>query len=209
LKYEKELTGFYISGHPLDQFHDEITFFTNIDIARLEANMKTLVGRNCTFAGIISNVQHRVSKSNGNPYGSCTIEDVNGSVSLSFFSENYIKFRYFLENDIMVLVDVKVEHRQHLDEPELRPQSIILLEDAINQRGKALQMNLELEQITPELTETLQQQLKNNRGNGSVSIQIHDAANNMKVKLNSNKKTDLFHLSRFLKANTKIEYRIR
>jgi DNA polymerase-3 subunit alpha len=209
LKYEKELTGFYISGHPLEQFHDEMTFFTNIDIARLSENMSALEGRSCTFAGIVSNVQHRIAKSNGNPYGNCTLEDANGSVSLSFFSENYLKYKHLLENDNLLLADVKVERRPHVDVTELRPQNLILLEETINQRGKAVQINLELEHITPKLTETLQKEIKSNKGTGTVTIQIHDTTTNMKVKLNSNKKTDLFHLTRFLKANTKIEYKIR
>jgi DNA polymerase-3 subunit alpha len=209
LKYEKELTGFYISGHPLEQFHDEIQFFTNITIARLSENLNTMVGKSCTVAGIVSNVQHRIAKSNGNPYGSCTIEDNNGSIPLSFFSENYLKYKHFLENDKMLLIDVKVEHRPHLDVPDVRPQSIILLEEAINQRGRSIQINFDLDQITPELTEALQKQIKNNKGNGSVTIQIHDANANMKVKLNSNKKTDLLSLVHFLKAHTKVEYKIR
>ena len=209
LKYEKELTGFYISGHPLEQFHDEIEFFTNIDIGRLADNLNALVGKSCTFAGIVSNVQHRISKSNGNPYGNCTVEDNNGSVSLSFFSDNYLKYKHLLEQDKMLLVDVKIEHRQYTETPELRPQSIILLEETINQRAKQVQLNLELNQITPELTEMLQKQIKNNKGNGSVIFQIHDTDANMKVKLNSNKKTDLYRLTRFLKANTKIEYKIK
>ena len=207
LKHEKELTGFYISGHPLDQFHDEITFFANIDIARLSENMKAMVGKSCTFAGIVSNVQHRIAKS-GNSYGSCNIEDANGSISMNFFSENYLKHKHLLENDFLLLLDVKVEHRPHRDVPELTPLSIILLKDAIKQRGKSLQMNLELEQITPELTEALRKQMKN-KGTGAVSIQIHAPTTNMKVKLNSNKKTDLTELADFLKKHTKIEYKIR
>ncbi|MCL2510788.1 MAG: DNA polymerase III subunit alpha [Bacteroidales bacterium] len=207
LKYEKDLTGFYISGHPLDQFQDEMTFFTNTDIAHLVENMKTTVGKSYTFAGIVSNAQHRIAKS-GNTYGSCNIEDANGSVSLSFFSENYMKFRHLLENDNLLLIDVKVEHRQHRDAPELTPQSITLLAEAINQRGKFIQINLDLEQITPQLTETLCKQMKN-KGNGAITFQINDITANMKVKLNSNKKTNLLSLARFLKANAKIEYKIR
>ena len=209
LKYEKELTGFYISGHPLEQFHDEIRFFTNITISRLTENINNMVGKSCTFAGIVSNVQHRISKTNGNPYGSCTIEDENGSISMSFFSENYLKYKHLLENDKMLLVDVKIEHRPHIDTPEVRPQSMILLEETIIQRGKYIQINLDLEQITPELTATLQKQIKSNKGHGNIIIQIHDTKTNMKVKLNSNRKTDLFLLAHFLKTETKIEYVIR
>ena len=209
LKYEKELTGFYISGHPLEQFHDEIQSFTNIDVARLSENLNAMVGRSFTVAGIVSNVQHRISKSNGNPYGSCTLEDNNGSLPLSFFSENYLKYKHLLENDKLLLVDVKIEHRPHLDTPDVRPQSIILLEEAINQRGKAIYINLDLDQITPDLTEKLQKQIRTNKGTGIVIIQLHDASANMKVKLNSKMKTDLLRLARFLKGNTKVEYRIR
>ena len=94
LRREKEVVGIYISGHPLDDFKREIKAFcknTVSDFARLEEH----VNRELTVAGVITDVQHRVSK-NGKGWGLFTLEDYNESYELRIFGEEYLKFRHFL-----------------------------------------------------------------------------------------------------------------
>ncbi|PIY34029.1 MAG: hypothetical protein COZ08_04165, partial [Bacteroidetes bacterium CG_4_10_14_3_um_filter_42_6] len=82
LFFEKEVTGFYISGHPLDPFAMTIKRFCNITIDDLRNNMVNLKGQQVTFAGLITSVTQRTSKK-GSLYGQFTIEDFSGDLSLT------------------------------------------------------------------------------------------------------------------------------
>ena len=61
LRREKEVVGIYISGHPLDDFKKEINAFCNSNIAAF-TDLERYVNRELTVAGVITDVQHRVSQ---------------------------------------------------------------------------------------------------------------------------------------------------
>ncbi|MGN6646442.1 MAG: DNA polymerase III subunit alpha [Cytophaga sp.] len=92
LKKEKEIVGFYISGHPLDQFKLEIDNFCNCP---LENVMSSPQGKDLTVAGIVTKVNVRQSK-NGKPFVLFTIEDYTGSLDLALFGEDYLKHAHFI-----------------------------------------------------------------------------------------------------------------
>ena len=61
LSQERDVVGVFISGHPLDDFKNEIKYFCNASLAHLK-NLEPLVNREVSFAGIVTGVEHRVSK---------------------------------------------------------------------------------------------------------------------------------------------------
>jgi DNA polymerase-3 subunit alpha len=94
LAKEKEVVGIYISGHPLDDFKYEIKYFCN---AKLEAlkNLEANVNKNLSFGGIITQVQHRVTK-NGKGWATFVLEGYDESFEFRIFNEEYLKFKHFL-----------------------------------------------------------------------------------------------------------------
>ena len=97
LSKEKEMIGIYISGHPLDDFKTEIQYFCNARVDSLQ-NISQLEGKELSFAGIITDVQHRVSK-NGKPWGMFTFEDYSDAYEFRLFNEDYLKFRHYLNSE--------------------------------------------------------------------------------------------------------------
>ena len=61
LSQEKEVIGIYISAHPLDDFKNELKF-CNASLKHFKADLTKFVNMNLAFAGIVTDVQHRVSK---------------------------------------------------------------------------------------------------------------------------------------------------
>ena len=61
LKKEKDVIGIYISGHPLDDYMDSVKFFSNIKLNDLK-NLNPLVDKEVRIAGIIGEVEHKISK---------------------------------------------------------------------------------------------------------------------------------------------------
>ena len=85
LNIEREMVGLYISGHPLDQYRFEMKFLMNATLGDLK-ELDKHTGRELRFGGIVSSVQHRVSKK-GNPFGQFTMEDFNDNYQFYLFSQ--------------------------------------------------------------------------------------------------------------------------
>ena len=94
LSQEKEVIGMYISAHPLDDFKNEM-IFCNAAIKDLKGDLQKIVGNNLSFAGIITDVQHRVSKA-GKGWAAFTIEDYGDSNEFRIFGEDYLKMTHFV-----------------------------------------------------------------------------------------------------------------
>src|SRR5208283_6220616 len=81
LQKEKEIVGFYISGHPLDEYSVEIDNFCNSKINQLKTNddLKKMKTKEVRFAGIVTAAAQKLTKK-GDPFGSFTIEDYDDSL---------------------------------------------------------------------------------------------------------------------------------
>ena len=110
LSFEKEVIGFYLSGHPLDSYQPEIKEFCMNKVSDLSDSTRYR-GREITFPGIITSVNHRTNKS-GAPFANFTIEDFDGNATLFLFSENYLRFKHLLVPDTFVFVMARIEQRQ-------------------------------------------------------------------------------------------------
>ncbi|MFW6019866.1 MAG: DNA polymerase III subunit alpha, partial [Bacteroidales bacterium] len=86
LQAEKELIGFYISGHPLDEFKLEIDNLTNVSIDFLNNNLENYKNREVVFAGMVTDAVKKITKK-GKDFGIMTLEDYTGSIKLMLFSE--------------------------------------------------------------------------------------------------------------------------
>src|SRR5690606_22668110 len=94
LAKEKEVVGIYISGHPLDDYKFEMRYFCHSKLEGLK-NLEQHVGKNLSFGGIVTNVQHRTAK-NGKGWATFVVEGYDESFEFRIFDEEYLKFRHFL-----------------------------------------------------------------------------------------------------------------
>ena len=106
LAREKEVVGIYISGHPLDDFRVEMNTFCNATLAFFK-NLEPYVNRELCFGGVVTDVQHRVSKQ-GKGWALFTLEDYTDSFEFRIFGEEYLRFRHFFVKNSFVFVKVRV-----------------------------------------------------------------------------------------------------
>jgi DNA polymerase-3 subunit alpha len=97
LKAEREVVGVYISGHPLDDHRLAIDTYCNTDLVTLQTEEAKARPQEYKFAGIVTGVQHRMSKT-GNPFGIFELEDHEGTFEIGLFGEDYTKFREFFSD---------------------------------------------------------------------------------------------------------------
>jgi len=144
LAHEKELLGFYVTGHPLTPFVPLLQKYTLTTLAKLGELPNRALTR---VGGMVSAVQNGFSKKSGKPYSLVTLEDLEGSVQLLCMNENYDKFRPLLEVNKTLLVTGEVNTGE--DKPKMFPQDIMLLEDAPRKYTKQVQLRLNLAHLQP------------------------------------------------------------
>lgn len=174
LRNEKEIIGFYMTGHPLDTYRHEIENFCSVSIGELKADMKVFKGREISFAGMVVDSNQRIGK-NGKQYGNFTVEDYMDSIQLNLFSEEYLKVRHFLTIGCFLYIKAKVESR--FDDPNqltVRISSISLLPELFEKMAKCISISVNLNELTKELVEELYQLAKKHKGKCQLKIQVKD-----------------------------------
>jgi DNA polymerase-3 subunit alpha len=184
LKKEKEVIGFYISGHPLDDFRFEIQSFCSNSIEDLQT-IDRYKNRDVSFAGIITEVNHRMSKT-GKPFGNFTLEDFSGAMQLTLFGEDYGKLKQFLEPESLVFIRAKVQNRFHQpDAWEIKPNSIQFLSDIADKMSKQLLVKMRLWDVNKGMISKLGEVFERHKGSVAVRLQIVDVEQNWSVPFTS------------------------
>jgi DNA polymerase-3 subunit alpha len=152
LAHEKELLGFYVTGHPLTPFAPILEKYCLANTAKLAE----LPNRSLTrIGGMIAAVTHGFSKKSGKPYSMVTLEDLEGSVQVLVMNENYDKFRPLLEVNKAILVVGEVNTGD--DKPKIFPQEIMPLEDAPKKYTKQVHLRLHTAHLKPEQLESVRE----------------------------------------------------
>lgn len=112
LKFEKNLTGIYFSGHPLDKVRNLLVKKTTCDLIRLEEVQNNA---KAVFGGIVSAVKVRTSKS-GDKFANVELEDLYGIISITFFPKAYASCSDKLEAGKILLVTATVRKEKSDDE---------------------------------------------------------------------------------------------
>ena len=191
LAREKEVVGIYISGHPLDDFRIEMQNFCNGTVAYFQ-NMAPLINKEITFGGVVTDVQHRVSRQ-GKGWASFIIEDYTNSHEFRIFGEEYLKFRHFLMINNFVYVRAFVRegwtNREtgKKGEPRLQFNNFQLLHDVMDAYAKKLSIQLNIKGLTEQKILELQDLLKMHKGKHNLNFVVYDDDEELKVELKSRK----------------------
>ena len=186
LHYEKEVIGFYLSGHPLDDHRLEIKHLCKNTLGQL-SDLKQLVGLEASFAGIVTKAEHRIAKS-GKPFGSFSLEDHAGSHDFMLFSEDYMKYKLYLQQGTLLYVKGRaMERTWGRDEGQLefKISSMDLLSDVREKYFTKLNLRIEAERVNEDMTRELASLFKEHPGKCKVNIALFSAAENVNVDLNA------------------------
>jgi DNA polymerase-3 subunit alpha len=152
LAYEKELLGFYVTGHPLTPFAgllDKFALHKTSELAQLPNRTMTRIG------GLISVLQNGISKKSGKPYAMLTLEDLQGSVQVLCFNDNFDRNRELFVPNKAVLVVGEVNNGE--DKPKIFPQEIMPLEQAPIRYTRQVHLRLNTAHLTPQSFESIRE----------------------------------------------------
>jgi DNA polymerase-3 subunit alpha len=110
LELEKEAIGFYITGHPLDEYRDLMEKYTNVDALSIAED--GVADREVVrIGGIVRNIKAIMTKK-GDPMAFVDIEDMHGSVEVTVFPELYSSAADVLVTDTPVFVQGQVQKNE-------------------------------------------------------------------------------------------------
>ncbi|MCG3167711.1 MAG: DNA polymerase III subunit alpha [Bacteroidia bacterium] len=188
LKYEKDVIGFYISGHPLDTYHVEMGFCKN-KLSELRELNSTHKDKEFTFGGMVTAVNHRVGKT-GNPFGNITVEDYGDSSEFMLFGEDYLKYKLYMTPGYFVYIRGKVQKSwRNPDAVEFKITSMQLLSEVRDKLIKSITINISLSDISDQfiakLTSLLDENAKKAKGTCSVKFHVVDPDANLSIDMPS------------------------
>ncbi len=171
LANEKEILGFFITGHPLEKYCDKLEDLRALNTTELAA-MKSSTGKdeNISTAGIITNLRVLKSK-RGEFYAQGTLEDMAGSVEMLVFPEAYRKLQEKVKLEVPVLVrgGVRIEEGAN---PKLTVNDLTPLEDAKVPLPRSLRIRVPLETASASTVDALHALCSCQKGEARVLFDV-------------------------------------
>ncbi len=170
LAHEKEILGFFITGHPLEKYSEKLLDFHALSTTEV-CELKSSTGRDeILIGGILKGI--RVAKSKkGDLYAQGQLEDMNGSVDVLCFAEPYRRLSEKLKLTVPVLVKggVRIEEGSN---PKLMIGDITPLEEAKPKLPTHLRIKVALETASPATIDELQTLCRERQGAARVLFDL-------------------------------------
>jgi len=187
LNYEKEVTGVFMSGHPLDHFKFEIRHYGLTTMAEFNELKETLTpqtnsGKAIRLAGLIIDAQHRVSRQ-GKNFGSLVLEDYSGKSEFMLWSEDYNRFRSYMEKGTNLFVTGVFRQRFNKPELEFKIERIMLLESIKQHLTKQVIVDIEARHINEDMVRFFEKNVKSFPGTAALKFNITEPKARLKVSL--------------------------
>ncbi len=171
LANEKEILGFFITGHPLEKYRDKLQDLHALSTEEIAA-MKSSTGKdeNITTAGIITSIRVLKSK-RGDFYAQGSLEDMSGSLEMLVFPEAYRKLQDKVKLEVPVLIrgGVRIEEGAN---PKLTVNEIQPLEEAKVPLPRSLRIRIPLETSNADTVDALHALFSRRKGEAKVLFDV-------------------------------------
>ncbi len=172
LAAEKEILGFYITGHPLEKYKEKLADLNALSTEDIGALKKsTAKDENIMTAGLISGLRVAKSKRSGELWAQAALEDMFGKVELLVFPEAYKKLAEKVKLDVPVLVrgGVRIEEGAS---PKVTANDIIPLDEARVPLPKAIRIRIPLGSAEDRTVDALHALFRERQGEAKVLFDL-------------------------------------
>jgi DNA polymerase-3 subunit alpha len=214
LDKEKDVTGMFLSGHPLDHYRFELKHYSISQIGDYN-DFKEVIDQHPnpaqTFklAGLVTSSQHKISRA-GKKYGSLTIEDFTGRVEITLFGDQYVKFSNYFTAGTCIHVKGSFEKWESRNEWNFRVNEICLLETIKRAFTRQLQLIIQPGTISPSQIEFFQQNMKKHPGRSRLKVILVDQIEKLRVQMKTIEKGFEMNdeMADFLEKSPEIEVQV-
>ena len=168
LAAEKETVGFYITGHPLDEFREEIRQATDSEIADLQQRSD---GAAVRVGGLIKS-RKDIKNKKGELMSFITLEDTSSSVEVVVFSHTFAESAHIFTEDTPLIVQGTLQKEEE-GEAKIIADTIDPLSEALKKFTAAARIVLHADRISRRKLEDLKKALHRHHGPCPVSLTLH------------------------------------
>jgi len=135
LNGENETIGLYLTGHPIDEYEDEVQHLVSTRISRLVADKKSI-----KIAGLV--IAMRVMKTKrGDTMGFITLDDRTGRTEVAVFADTYNEYKDKLVKDALLIVEGQVSQDDYSGGLKMRASKVTPLEQARQEQLRSIQLH--------------------------------------------------------------------
>jgi DNA polymerase-3 subunit alpha len=194
LDHEKEVTGMFMSGHPLDHYRFELKHYGIMNLTDFNEIKESLTlsqnnaGKNFKLAGLVTGAQHRTTKT-GKSFGILALEDYTGKTELALFGEDYQRYKQYLDLGRSILVNgtFKAPWKEGASY-EFKVSGISLLETAKQTLTRNIEISLNATALSKQFVEFITRNIKSNPGKSTFRFNVYEPEEDLKVSLFSSDK---------------------
>ena len=198
LQHEKELLGFYLSGHPMHPFRrlaEAVDTFSGEEWQKME-NREPF--RTC---GVITGTTRRISRRDNRPWAVLQLATARDSYTINAFASCYAEFQPLLEEGNLVLIEGQILRRQD-DDPSLMANSVRPLEQALSALINEVTFVIDPDESARSFVKLLRSELEDHMGETKVRlgvrveeerIAVADLASSLEWQLNREQFQRLHH----------------
>ena len=194
LNNERDVTGIYISGHPLDDYKFELKYYnmaTISEVLEYQTQISTPSDNNkgkeraFRMAVYVTGAVERISRNN-KQFGIMTLEDYTGKFEFALWSEDYLRFTTHFKQGICLYVNGAFKPKRfNENEYEFKVQSMQLLQEVKRTHTRKLFLITQAQFITAEIVDFLVDNAAKYPGKCEISMQLIDQQEELQVKLHT------------------------
>ena len=172
LNFEKEILGFYITGHPLAKYKKLLKEYSTASSSTLK-DMKD--GSKVCFGGIITKAKTTTTKRTGERMAIMLMEDLEGTVEVLVFPSAYKDVSKYIRPNLTVFVRGRLNLKE--EKPKIIVDDIVPIEEARRVFTQAISIDLNMIGMDRGILEKLKELFSKHKGNIPVYFNIKTIKN--------------------------------
>ena len=172
LKYEKELLGFYVTGHPLGKYSEIVETYSTVKLINLN-DLPDNIG--IRTGGIVKSYSKRYGKKSGKPFGILDFEDLDTSHEAMVYAsglEQLEQDQIELESDMPILIEALTRKNEETGQVGLIVQRVVPMEEVMKEYTEELHLHLFEGSNSPDDLRKLQEICRTHSGDTDVILCI-------------------------------------
>ena len=187
LDHEKDVTGMFISGHPLDHYRFENQYYGIMPLSEYNEFKQSVElhphpNQTIRLACLVTSGQHRISQK-GKKYGVLYLEDFTGKSEFTLFGEVYMKYLNYFEPGTCLYITGKFEKWEKRNEWNFRVVEICLLETIKKSLTKTLEISMIPDLLKGEHVVFLEDNIRKHPGNARIKVNLYEPKHNWHVTM--------------------------
>ena len=179
---ERDTLGLYITGHPIDEYQEEVRRFAPNRIASLSPDGPGRQGSGQTVVGLI--MASRTMNSRRGTMAVLTLDDSSAQIEVTLFSDAYSEYRELLIKDTIVIVEGRVSVDERTGNLAMRAASLRSLLAVRQSKVSDLTIEISAEHADQEFADFLEETLTGaGGGNCPVSLIYRQSGNSARIRL--------------------------